>query len=513
MNRKQEFSLDDFSTSFIASETVQAQMSVGEIVAALKSSCSFFMNFFLAEELSFPVPEFHVTTWEYLTRVDIEQVALALPRGHAKTTLAKLAVVWYMLFTPFRFCIYVSNTHSTAAESCRDIMNYIRSDNFVAVFGPVQFEVMQDQKGFYKFRLHFIDETGQTREKYCILKALGARQQIRGLNIDNTRPQLAIVDDLEDNENTATTILVKKLAQWFFGPFIKSLSRQHHKIIDIGNMLSNKSLLYHFCEKAEEWHSLRYGCLLSNGEPLWPDMWSLEKIKADFEAYRKMNLLHLWMAEMMNLPIAEGNLLIDGDDIPYAHAILPGAQTAAFLTVDPAISKKTWADDRAVVVHALSPNGYWQIAEYVTGKFSPDQMFWIIVELCAKWQTRVVGIEAAGFQMILKFLFETLGAVHNQHFDIVEIPHKNQSKVERLAVWCSFLRKKQWVLNEADYAVTEQLLSFDPLKDSNTDDLIDACSMGVVMVNLYLPAIMETHAVMPAKDQYRVQTGREVARI
>src|SRR6185369_7224910 len=107
--------------------------------------------------------------WEYLTRVDIEQVALALPRGHAKTTLAKLAVVWYLLFTPFRFCIYVSNTHSIAAEACRDVMNYIRSDNFVAVFGPVQFEVMQDQKGFYKFRLHFIDEHGQAREKYCIL--------------------------------------------------------------------------------------------------------------------------------------------------------------------------------------------------------------------------------------------------------------------------------------------------------------------------------------------------------
>jgi hypothetical protein len=488
-------------------------MSVGEIVAALRDDCTFFMNFFLAEELSFPVPAFHPSTWEYMTRVSVEQVAIALPRGHAKTTLAKLAAVWYLLFTPFRFIIYVSNTHTVAAEACRDIMNYIRSDNFVSVFGLVEFEVMQDQKGFYKFRLRYIDAAGQVKEKYCILKALGAGQQIRGLNIDNTRPQLAIVDDLEDNDNTATPLMIKGLSAWFFGPFAKALSRQHRKIIYIGNMLSNKSLLYDFCENAQDWHSLRYGCLLGNGEPLWPDMWSLEKIKADYESYRRRNLLHLWFAEMMNLPIAEGNLLIDGDDIPYAPPMIPGEQTAAFITIDPAISDKTWADQCAIVVHALSPNGYWQIAEVVAGRFQLNEVFWLIVELSAKWQTRVVGIEQAGFQMALKFLFETLSAVHHQYFDIVEIPHKNQAKVQRLAVWCSFLRKKEWVLNEGEYVITEQLLSFDPMKKANRDDIIDACSMGVVMINLYLPAIMESHAMMPARDMYKVRSGREVARI
>lgn len=510
---EQDFRVDDFARAFKASETVQAQMSVGEIVAALKSNCPFFLNFFLADELEHPVPEFHERTWAYLISLIIEQVALALPRGHAKTTLAKLAVVWFFLFTPFRFCVYISNTHAVAAEACRDIMNYIRSDNFVSVFGAVQFEVMQDQKGFYKFRLHYIDETGNVREKYCILKALGAGQQIRGLNIDNTRPELAICDDLEDQDNTATPVLIKKLAQWFFGAFFKAMSRRRRKVIYIGNMLSNRSLLYHFCEKSDDWHSLRYGCILSDGNPLWSDLWPIEKIKADFEEYRKLNLLPLWFAEMMNLPVAEGNLLIESDDIPYAPAIVPGEQEAAFISIDPAISEKTWADDRAIVAHALNRNGFWQIADYVVGKFPPDQMFWIVVELCQKWRTRCVGIEQAGYQMALKFLFETLGAIHHQHFDIVEIPHKNKSKVERLAVWCSLLRKRQWVLNEGDYAVTEQLLSFDPMKKTNIDDLIDACSMGVTMIDLYLPSIMENNAVAPFKDQFRVRSGREVARI
>lgn len=488
-------------------------MSTGEIISALKSSCSFFMNFFLPDELEYEVPEFHPTTWEYLISVTIEQVALALPRGHAKTTLAKLAVVWYFLFTPFRFCIYTSNTHAVAAEACLDVIKYITSDNFVSVFGAVTFDVKQDQKGFYKFTMRFIDEAGNLREKDCILKAMGAGQQVRGLNIDNTRPELAIVDDLEDQDNTATPVLIKKLAQWFFGAFFKALSRRRRKVIYIGNMLSNRSLLYHFCEKSDDWHSLRYGCVLSDGRPLWPDMWPIDKIKKDFEEYRKLNLTPLWFAEMMNLPVAEGNLLIESDDIPYCPILLPGEQKAAFITIDPAISEKTWADDRAIAVHALHPGGHWQVVEYVTGKFPPDHMFWIVVELCQKWRTRVVGIEQAGYQMALRYLFETLGAINHQHFDIVEIPHKNKSKVERLAVWCSLLRKRAWMLNEGDWEITEQLMAFDPMKKNNVDDLIDACSMGVTMVDLYLPSIMEAYEVVPAKDMYRVRSGSEVARI
>lgn len=488
-------------------------MSVGEIVSALQGDCRFFLNFFLANELTLPVPEFHIRTWEYLTRLDIPQVALALPRGHAKTTLAKLAVVWHWLFTPIRFVVYVSNTHSIAAEACKDIANYITSDNFVSVFGVIEREVWQDQKGFYKFKLRYIDSAGKVREKFCILKALGAGQQIRGMNIDNIRPELAIEDDIEDDDNTASIPLIKKTARWQFGAFLKAMSRKNFKLIYIGNMLSNQSLLYHFCEKSAEWHSLRYGCILANGEPLWPDLWPVDKIKADFEQYRARNLTGLWMAEMMNLPMAEGNLLIESDDIPYAPYLVPGDQQAAFLTIDPAISEKTWADDRAIAVHALSPNGYWQIVEWVTGKFPPDHMFWVVVELCQRWSTRVVGIEQAGYQMALKFLFETLGAVHHQHFDIVEIPHKNKSKVERLAVWCALMRKRQWVLNEGDFAITEQLLSFDPTKKTNIDDLIDACSMGVTMVDMYLPSIMETYSVMPMKERFRARSGMEVAKV
>jgi len=506
----EEIDLNKFTMGFRASETTQAQMSRQDVLEALRSSFKFFINFFIPEELTHEVPEFHENAWQYLIQVAVEYIALALPRGHAKTTLAKLAAVWYFLFTPFRFILYVSNTFAVASEACKDIVKYMQGLNFEAAFGPLDFNTEQHGKGFYKFTLMTFDETGAPRVKFCILKPLGAGQQVRGTNIDNTRPELAVVDDLEDNDNTATPLLQNKLKRWFFGDFLKALSSKFRKVIYLGNMLSNKSLLHHFCTNSDEWHSMRLGCLLSDGKPLWPEIWPLARIAKDYLEYQKLKLIGLWFAEMMNLPIADGNLLIQPEEIPYKPEMVPGEQEMAFITVDTAISQKAWGNDTALVVHAFKGQS-WQIVEVVAGQFSPDQVFHLLVELCRKWRTKCVGIEQTALQMALKFLFEVMMTVHKFNFEVYEIPHKNKSKTERLAVFCSAMREGQWSLSEGDFIVTQQLLQYDPTKDNNEDDIIDSASMGITMTRIHMPAIMDSYRT--AGLEYQVKSGYAICKI
>lgn len=494
---------------FVLRDEVQTQsvgMHKADIIEALRQDGRFFIQFFLADELTHDVPEFHIECWNLITTEMILYIALALPRGHAKTTLSKLSCVWYLLFTETRFIVYVSNTGNIAAEACKDIIAYIKSDNFISVFGPPRFEVDREGHGYYKFWLTVPDGRGGFKEKFCILKALGAGQQVRGLNIDNERPQLAVVDDLEDNDNTATPMLQKKLKVWFFGAFFKAMSKKRKKILYLGNMLSNQSILYYLCEKAQDWHSVRKGALLSNGQPLWPEMWSFEDLQNDYKAYQNNGLTALWFAEMMNMPMAEGTSLISPDEITYMPEVIPGQQSTAFITLDPAISKQTWANDSALNVHA-NVASRWQIVETVHGKFSPDQLFHLIVELCLKWNTRVVGIETGAYQLGLKFIFEILMKAHNQSFQIYEIPHKNVSKVERLAIWCAALRKKIWTLTEGDQVITQQLISFDPLKTNNVDDVIDSASMGITMINCYITEIMEQYSFTNVQYEARKVIG------
>lgn len=496
-----EEDLDAVFTRKSAIEMQSVGMAETDIVEALHKDAEFFINFYLGEDLEYPVPDFHKRSWELITAEQIYYIALALPRGHAKTTLCKLCCVWYLLFTDTRFIVYVSSTANVAVEACQDIIKYMLSDNHRGIFGDLRFTVNREGHGYYKFHMRCPDGKGGFYEKYAILKALGAGQQVRGLNIDNQRPELAIVDDLEDNDNTATPMMQKKLKIWFFGAFIKAMSKKRKKLIYLGNMLSNQSILYSIVNKSDFWHSMLFGCLLSNGLPLWPDLWPLEEIQKDYLEYQRQGLSGLWFAEMMNMPMAEGTALIDPSEITYLPLVLPEQCKYCFITYDPAISQKTWANDSALVVHAYA-NERWQIVETVKGKFGLEQIFFLIVELGLKWKTRIVGIEKGAFQIGIKFIFEILMKSHNQYFDIYECPHKNKSKVERLAAFCATLKTKHWVLTEGDQIITQQLIAFDPLKSNNIDDVADAAAMGPTMIELFIMDIMTDYVM--GGEEYKV---------
>lgn len=483
------------------------RMPINEVREALRINEEFFIQFFLAEQLVYPVPDFHKTSFNMLVSSSVSRIALALPRGTAKTTLAKLAVVWYFLFSDTRFIVYVSNTHTFAVNACRDIINFITSENFVAVFGSVEWETRQEGAGFYIFKL---------LGKRCILRALGAGQQTRGMNVDNQRPELAVVDDLEDDENTATEALQEKLKQWFFGPFQKALWQLNNKIIYLGNMLSVKSLLYYFCRpETEHWHSMRYGILLEGGKSLWPEVFPLELIKQDYKEYKDAGMTGRWFAEMMNMPMPNSSPLIKSDEIQYSGPKMPEDIQYGFITYDPAVSLKTWADNTGIACHGfVMRTGKWQILETFCGKVEPEKGFLIAMDMALRWRFRVIGIEKAAMQASLQYLFKVYLKIHGfeGQIEFVELPHGQNTKTERLAAWCSMIRKDQYCITEGDYVITEQLLNYNPEKKENEDDIIDACAYGPIMIMQYLHMIAQYQNPVLI-DMYAVKGTYETARL
>lgn len=465
--------------------TEQVQVNLDDLKLALEHDAKTFIAFMIPAELKKAIPDFHPRVFTRMTDTSVDRFVCAIPRDHAKTTLAKLAAVWYFLFSDFRFIVYLSNTKPIAVDACRDIANFLLTDNFVQVFGAIEPIEWQDGVGNYKFKL---------RGKICMLKAQGAGQQVRGLNKDNQRPELAIVDDLEDMDNTANADLQKKLIRWFYGSFIKALDGFNNKVIHLGNMLSNKSLLKIHCE-SPKWASIKLGALLSNGQPLWPDKWTIQALAADFQEYTKMGLADLWFAEMMNQPIAAGAGLIRSQDIPLCvPAMDSGDIEYGFMTVDPAISDKDWADECVVAVHGWTGE-HWTICEYSNAKgVDPVQMWMIVMQLSNKWGVSVVGIEAVAYQAALKFFFDHLKVEH-QREDIVcyDVPARS-SKTQRLVGWAGWLKNETYRLNSNHFWLIEQLLTYNPTKKDNDDDVIDACAHGPYMIDNHIWEIMESRS-------------------
>lgn len=475
--------------------SMEVQVDLSELKETLATNCEMFLNFNLAEELVFPVPEFHKESWRWLIDPLKDKVVLALPRGHAKTTLAKLSVLWHFLFTHVRFIIYVSNTAPIAKAYIRDIITFIRKDNFVKVFGKAIFEKDSDSEGIYIFILG---------GKRCILKSLGANQQVRGVNVDNRRPQILVIDDLEDEENTRTEASREKLSDWVYGTLFKALDATWNKILWLGNMISATCMLKQLCED-QDWHSMLLGCLLKNGEPLWADLWPLTALIKDFNRYKRAGKLAIWFAEMMNMPMTPGGGILNIDKIKYHPQRYPDDLEAGCITIDPALGREH-SDNTGMVVHGLVDGNPEQV-DFINRKLNPTETCLMAIELCYKWRVNVIGIENAGFQMALEDIFKLLFVQYNiENIEIVPLQYGN-AKLARMVAF--------WSLNEAgEYAICEnaseiisEAVAINPKRTDNVDDLNDALAYGPQMMDNFLGLMMQNKALAITQV---VQTGRQV---
>lgn len=484
--------------------TVEAMADISAIKTLLKNNPEFFIEFFLHQELTVPVPQLHKEVWRLLTNTALQRVLLAIPRDHAKTTLSKLCVVWYFLFTTHRFCVYLSNTNTIAKNACKDIMNFLKSPNFEEVFGKIKIEKESETDSLWIFEI----PVGNGKTKRCILRAVGAGQQMRGINIDNQRPDIAVIDDVEDNENTESPTLQAKLDRWIFGPFLKALARQK-KVIWLGNMLQKTSLLSRLSRR-ENWNPVVFGALVRDSEtgklePLWPDRWPLEELIEDFNEYRDLGLIETWMCEMMNMP-GHGKDGFDPRNIYYVPAPIPGEHKAAFLVLDPAFGENATNDDSSITVHVIRSDGFPMVAEAITGKYSESELFDLMYALALKWDAWVWGIEAIAAQKVLITLFNVWISLKriNNHIEMIPLmAGRGDPKVSRIKSFISLMAKKEYGIFEGAVNFTTQAIEYNMTKKNNRDDELDSCAYGPQMISMYLPIILSSSSSVINEDENR----------
>lgn len=490
--------------------TQKVSVNVLKLRAALRDDPEMFIQFFLYEHLTHEVPDFHKEIFGEMTHADVDRLVIAIPRAHAKTTLAKLCCAWYLIFSQYRFVLYVSASHDLVVPYVNDIAAFFESENFESVFGEVIWMKRQEGNGVYKFRIKSLNKT-------CLLRGLGAGQRVRGINIDHERPQLAVVDDIEDDEDTDTEEGHRKKRRWWYGPFYKCLNQFNNKIIACGNLTSKRSVLWRLLQ-SERWRSYLYGCIRANKEPLWPDLWPLEKLREDYLEYEENGEVARWFAEMMNQPVPEGGGLIKAEEICYKPARIPEEVEYGFITVDPAISRENWADRAAIGAHIwVAEEEIWQTVEirYWRG-IDPTDLFFEIIKLAKDWHLRVIGVETAAFQKVLQHHFKHLQLLHQlTQFLFVSLDTGNRRKTERLIAWASLLKQTEhkrarWALTIGDYVATQQLLMYEPKKRDNDDDIIDMCAYGVQMIERYMYEIMQTLEYIPKQKS---QTMYEISEV
>jgi hypothetical protein len=196
----------------------------------------------------------------------------AAPRGFAKSTITNvIGLSWLSLNGYYRFILLISDTYTQAKLQLgslkaelenNEMLHFIYGDFIGDIWGEDTI-VINTPKG------------------PVMIMALGAGMKIRGLKFLSFRPQLAVIDDLENLEMVYSSERRAKLERWFNFDLIPGLAKPKN-ILYLGTILHYHALLKKVVDKVDKyqgWTTHLYKAI-DGGKSTWPEMYSLEYLTA-----------------------------------------------------------------------------------------------------------------------------------------------------------------------------------------------------------------------------------------
>ncbi len=203
---------------------------------ACKKDLELFGKLYLPEFFSKSTPEFHREINEMwksrvLKRIEGTKTALAAPRGHAKSTNVTLKNTLHAILYEYkRYILIISDSSDQANTFLIDIKDTLEFNSKITQdFGNLKGKKYWKTSGI-------LTSTGVKVE------ALGSGKKIRGRRHKQYRPDLIILDDIENDENVRTPEQRKKLMNWYYKAVSKA-GAEYTDFFYIGTILHYDSLL------------------------------------------------------------------------------------------------------------------------------------------------------------------------------------------------------------------------------------------------------------------------------
>jgi predicted phage terminase large subunit-like protein len=309
-----------------------------------------------------PTPDFHKELWDFCCLPE-PWVALAAPRGHAKSTSVTHAfTLALILFRERDFGMIISDTLDQACNFLADIAMEFR-DN----------ETLKDLFGFKRF---LVDNSTEIQLEFedgwvCCVLAKGSGQKVRGTKWRNKRPNFVICDDLENEEIVFNKETREKFSNWFYGSVIPMVS-DDGIIRVVGTVLHMGSLLEGLLND-QEWRSKRFRAHNEDfSEILWPEKFSKEKLIRIRKIYINKGFPEGYAQEYLNHPIDEATAYFRKDD--FLDIEDPSEELIYYAGMDFAISTSEKADFTAIVVAGMSPTGRLKVVDVRKGRWDSLQI-------------------------------------------------------------------------------------------------------------------------------------------
>tara|TARA_R100000388_G_scaffold93583_1_gene78565 strand:- start:1687 stop:3273 length:1587 start_codon:yes stop_codon:yes gene_type:complete len=418
-----------------------------------------------------------------------KRVCIILPRGHAKSTLAKTALLHQLYFAPpekKQFIAWVSEEQSQAIDHIKYIQNHID-------INPALQYYFGDLKGSKWTEKEFTTARGDR------IIAKGTSQRLRGRSQLGLRYTNIILDDFESELNTKTPERRREIKEWVMStvePALENSKENEGSIWLIGTIVHYDSFLqgvydgYLQAEKENRksaWNVL-YKKAIVDDVPLWPSYFTREKLADIKRRFTEMGLVHKFAQEYQNeardldnakfyidrLNYYKGNL-VERNGFNYLMIDESAIPVNVYLGVDLAYESNAKSDYQVIMVIAIDSDRNIYVIDYYREHSPLYDMPKTIVEMARDYHpVRRVNVEKVGAQGLVKDYVNQLAGKDRKLAPGLSQgvrPPAGIKKEDRLeALLCPIVNRRKMFIKKEHENLVDEMFEF---PKGRNDDLLD----------------------------------------
>ena len=465
----------------ISSKLIKTMISDKKVRTAITTKSHwYFFHFYFAHYVKYPIAPFHEEIFSILDNEKIKLAVIVAFRGSAKSTLITTSyVLWSILgVQQKKFIVICGQTDQKARQYLMNIKNELLNNELLKRdLGP--FEEEKNSLG---------NATALIIKKLNVKIMISSVQQsIRGMKHGEHRPDLIILDDIEDSDSVNTREGRNKTFSWLTGEVIPAGS-ENTRIIAVGNLLHEDSLLKRLKKKIENGEMKRmngiyreYPIIDNQGNPLWLGKYpTLEHIEAEREKTMDDTA---WFREYLLKIISTSERVVFPEWIQFYKEIPSSGLRTISIGIDVAVSEKETADYTAMVTGYaygfgsnlkiyIQPNPINQRIPFPTQLECIKSL--VSIHKIKHFRGVKLYVEDVGYQKALIQVLESL------KFNVEGVSTGKSDKTARLRLITSFIKDGNVLFPEKGCEeLIEQLIGFG--KEAH-DDLADAFAILILKI-------------------------------
>lgn len=473
------------------------ELSVSEAVALGAEALPLFGKLFFPRTFRQPSPAFHWELGDHLYS-PARRNAFEVFRDGAKTTLLRAFTAQRISYGISRLVMYISATQTHSMLSLRWIKRQVEHNKrWTAAFGLSPGDKWSDE---------YLEIKHGPMGHLVTVLALGVTGQVRGFNPDDFRPDLIILDDVLTDENAATKDQRDKIEALVMGAILDSLAPESDaplaKICFLNTPMASGDAIER-CMGDASWNGVRYGVFDEEGRSRWEERYPTRLLLEDKAARTARGLHHIWMKEKECKIVPGLANAFNVKNLQYWDTLPPLA--VRVIGIDPASADSKKSDYNVVLTVGCFGDAVYVVAYSRRQNTMPDQAANDFFEQCINCGPIMrAGVESIGYQRTLKWYIDKEMPKRRVWVPLEMVQDMRRKSDRIMQNLPGLVAYRKLYIHPTMLELVEEMEQYNPTKDAEHDDILDALSIGVQMLMPYLGLTLEgDYMVVDDESQYR----------